>query len=97
MTTLPNDTNLANGNRIFYIFIMDNLSSHHNEPAVAVIYLYGQSMVYQALFLNVDGVIEYVLNTMLTFIQGQWYKIQDSNSKMTCLFNLIDLEEGTYH
>ena len=69
----------------------------HYGPAVAVIHLYGQSMVYQALFLNVDGVIEYVLNTMLTFIQGQWYEIQESNSKMICLFNLIDLEEGTYH
>ena len=88
VTTILNDIGPANGNN-FYVFTMDNLNSHKNRAVVALIHLYGHGIVYRAPYWAVDGSIEFVFNTMLTFVRGKMYQIMNGNDLVAAIYQSI--------
>ena len=64
----------------FFIFTMDNLSSHKNPAVVTLIQSWGHGVVFRAPYYAVDGAIEFFFNTLQTMLRGKLHQIEDSNS-----------------
>ena len=60
----------------FYVFTMDNLTSHHNPAAIALIQNTGHGVVFCAPYWPVDGAIEYVFNSLQTLLRAKMYEIR---------------------
>jgi len=83
-----NDIGHATPGNIF-CFTMDNLNSHHHPAVLALILQYGRRLSFRALYYAVDGVIEYVFNSLQSLIRQQLYLVTDGPTMIAAINNLI--------
>ncbi len=69
----------------FYIFTMDNLSSHKNPAVLALIRTYGHGVVFRAPYWAVDGSIEFVFNTVQTLMRTKLPEINNDNDLLIAI------------
>ena len=61
-----------------FCFIMDNLRSHHNQQMAAIIIEAGHRIVFRASYWPVDGLIEYMFNTIQGVLRIRNHLISDA-------------------
>jgi hypothetical protein len=83
-----NDIGRAGPNN-FYVFTMDNLSSHKSAAVQTLIRTYGHGVVYRAPYWAVDGSIEYVFNSLQTLLRSQLYNIANENELIAAIYRSI--------
>ena len=73
----------------FYVFTMDNLTSHHNPAVIALIQNAGHGVVFRAPYWPVDGAIEYVFNSLQTLLRAKMYEIHTSEDLIASIHEAI--------
>ena len=73
----------------FYVFTMDNLSSHKNMTVVALIHLHGHGVIYHAPYWAVDAPIEYVFNTLQGLLRNRLHSIHSPNDLRAAIYQSI--------
>ena len=73
----------------FFVFTIDNLNSHKNQAVIALIYLYGHSVVYCAPYWPVDGGIEFIFNTIQTMVRARMYTVVVSADLIAAVYEYV--------
>ena len=76
-----------------FCFVMDNLTSHHNQQMAALIIGAGYRLVFRAPYYPIDGPIEYVFNTIQGILRLFNSRIKDGPS----LQHEIDIAIASIH
>ena len=73
----------------FFCFTMDNLNTHKNPMVLNLITGEGHRYLFRAPYWSVDGLIEYVFNTIHTHLLSFFTQIHDLDQLENCLIEII--------
>ncbi len=79
-----------------FCFTMDNLNVHHNPEILELISEAGHRYIFWAPYWSCDGAIEYVFNTIHSYLLFFYPKLQDMNDLEAALENIIENYLGLF-
>ncbi len=79
-----------------FCFTMDNLNVHHNPMILQLIRDTGHQYVFQAPYWSCDGAIEYVFNTIHSFLLYFWDNLETMDDLGIAIESIIENDLGFF-